>query len=131
MAESKDVSKQERKDVQTAQEPAITLLPAVDVFENNKGITLYADLPGVTGERLSLKVENDTLTIEGDIAFDVPENIQALYADVRSTRYRRSFALSRELNTDAIVANLKDGVLTVQLPKKEELQPRKITVQTS
>ena len=54
--------------------------------------------------------------------------MEALYADVRATRYQRSFTLSNELDTDKISAEMKDGVLTLKLPKRAELQPRKIQV---
>jgi HSP20 family molecular chaperone IbpA len=102
--------------------------PAVDIYENEGGITLYADLPGVAREDLHLKVDRDTLTIEGDTHFDLQEGIEALYADVRLKRYRRSFSLSQELDIDGINAGLKDGVLTVSIPKRAEVQPRRIEV---
>jgi len=54
-----------------------------------------------------------------------------MYADVRSTVYRRSFVLSRELETSNIQATLKDGVLTVRIPKRAELRPRRIEVRTA
>lgn len=128
--ETKDVSQQQAGD-QLAREPREVLLPPVDVYEDETGITLIADLPGVTNERLNLQVDKDTLLIEGEAALDLPEGMQALYAEVRNPSYRRSFALSSELDTDAVQANLKDGVLTLRLPKKEAHQPRKIQVQTS
>lgn len=116
---------------QLTREPSEVLLPPVDIFEDEIGIVLTADLPGVSSDRLNIQVNKDTLLIEGEVALDVPEGMQALYAEVRNPTYRRSFALSSELNTEAIEANLKDGVLTVRLPKKEALQPRKIQVQTA
>lgn len=58
----------------------------------------------------------------------MPEGMEALYADVRSTRYRRSFALSSELDTNEIQATIKDGVLRVRIPRRAEVQPRKIEV---
>jgi len=54
-----------------------------------------------------------------------------VYADVRATRYRRSFTLSGELDTDRIEASLKDGVLTLSIPKRAEFTPRKIEVKTA
>lgn len=108
-----------------------TLRPAVDVFENGDGITLWADMPGVSKERLNVRVDANTLRLEGDIEFPLGENMQALYADVRSNRYGCTFELSNELDTAAIEANLKDGVLTVRIPKRAELRPRKIEVQTT
>ena len=61
---------------------------------------------------------------------DLPEGIQPLYADIRSNRYRREFGLSGELDADAIDASLKDGVLTLRIPKRAEVRPRKIEVRT-
>ncbi len=102
--------------------------PPVDIREDSEGITVCADMPGVSKERLELRVEANTLILEGSARLDVPENAEALYADVRASTYRRTFALSGELETDKIEANLKDGVLTVRIPKRRELRPRKIEV---
>ncbi|MGH8144041.1 MAG: Hsp20/alpha crystallin family protein [Steroidobacteraceae bacterium] len=103
----------------------------VDIYEDGEGITLAADMPGVSKDRLDVRIEGDSLLIEGQIQFNLPEQAQALYADVRSRLYRRSFALSRELQSDKIQANVKDGVLTVHIPKRAELRARKIEVQGS
>jgi HSP20 family protein len=102
-----------------------------DVYEDREGITLEADMPGVSRERLNVRVDGDNLLLEGNVQFELPEHAEALYADVRSTVYRRSFVLSRELDTAQIQATLKDGVLTVRIPKRAELRPRKIEVKGS
>jgi HSP20 family molecular chaperone IbpA len=104
------------------------LTPAVDVVENASGITLYADLPGVPRDKLVLNVEADTLTIEGELALDVPEAMKAAHADVALPRYRRTFTLSKELDADKIEASFEQGVLTLTIPKAEHLQPRKIEI---
>ena len=104
------------------------VLPAVDVFEDGSGITLLADMPGVPKEQLELKVEGETLLIEGAVQPRTPDGLEALYAEVRVPRYRRSFTLSRELDTTRIEANLKDGVLTLRIPKQAHAQPRRIAV---
>jgi HSP20 family protein len=88
-------------------------------------------MPGVSKERLNVRVDTNTLRLEGHIEFPLGENMQALYADVRSNRYDCTFELSNELDTAAIEANLKDGVLTVRIPKRAELRPRKIEVQAT
>lgn len=105
------------------------MVPRVDVLEDETGITLLADLPGVPKDQLELKVEGDTLLIEGTVAPVTPGGLEPVYAEVRVPRYRRAFTLSRELDTGRIDANLKDGVLNLRIPKQEHAQPRRITVQ--
>ena len=104
------------------------LAPDVDIYEDSEGIHMWADMPGVSGDRLDIQVNRDVLTIEGEARIDMPEDMEALYADVRTTRFRRSFALSAELDTDKIDARLKDGVLNMRIPKRAEAKPRKIEV---
>jgi len=105
------------------------VLPRVDVFESESGITLLADLPGVPRDKLELKVEGDTLWVEGTVEPQTPEGLEAIYAEVRVPRFRRSFTLSRELDSSKVEANLKDGVLTLRIPKQAHAQPRRIAVQ--
>jgi HSP20 family molecular chaperone IbpA len=105
------------------------MVPRVDVLEDESGITLLADLPGVPREQLELKVEGDTLLIEGTVAAPTPEQLEPLYAEVRLPRYRRAFTLSRELDAAAIQAQLRDGVLNLRIPKQAHAQPRRIEVQ--
>ena len=105
------------------------VLPRVDVYEDESGITLLADMPGVPRDQLELKVEGDTLLVEGTVRPLMPEGLEAVYAEVRVPRFRRSFTLSRELDSQRIAANLKDGVLTLRIPKAEHAQPRRISVQ--
>ncbi|SFM26323.1 Molecular chaperone IbpA, HSP20 family [Ectothiorhodospira mobilis] len=113
---------------QAARSREWVMQPPVDIHENGTGITLVADMPGVSKDRLEVEVENDVLTIEGEVSIPMPEEMKALYADLRSKRYRRSFTLSRELDLDQIRATMKDGVLTLHIPKRAEFQPRRIQV---
>ncbi len=106
----------------------IMLRPPVDIFEDSEGITLMADMPGVSREQLNIEVDKDMLLVEGDARIDMPEGMEAVHADVRSTRYRRSFALSSELDVEKIDASLKDGLLNVHIPKRPEVRPRKIEI---
>lgn len=111
--------------------PERVAVPVVDVLEDEQGITLYADLPGVPREGLDVKVEGDSLTIEGRVALPVSEGLSPLYAEVRTARFRRAFTLSRELDTRQIDAQLKDGVLRLRVNKHEQAQPRRIQVQVN
>ena len=113
------------------QAPQHAVLPAVDVYEDDAGITLLADMPGVPRDQLELKVEGDALSIEGSVRTLTPEGLEAVYAEVRVPRYRRTFTLSRELDTSRIEAQLKDGVLKLRIPKQEQAQPRRISVKVS
>jgi HSP20 family protein len=115
--------------VEQDRQPAV--LPAVDVYEDEGGITVLADMPGVSKDRLELKVEGDALLIEGQAQPPTPEGLEAVYAEVRIPRYRRSFTLSRELDTARIEANLKDGVLLLRIPKQAYAQPRRIEVKVA
>ena len=107
------------------------LIPRVDVLEDDTGITLLADLPGVPKDQLVLKVEGDTLLVEGSVAPLTPDKLEATYAELRVPRYRRGFTLSRELDAEHIDANLKDGVLRLRIPKQAHAQPRRIQIQSS
>lgn len=107
------------------------LRPSVDIFENGSSLTLLANLPGVTEKNLSLEVDGKTLIIEGEIDIDMPSEMESLHAEVRSRLYQRAFTLSSELDTEKIEASMRDGLLTVTLPKREEVKPRKIEISTS
>jgi HSP20 family protein len=116
---------------ESAQRSRSAMRPPVDVLETSDGITLRADMPGVTREHLNLQIEGNTLTLEGELQVRMADNMEALYADVRSTLYRCSFVLSSELEGGKVEASLKDGVLTVRIPKRAELRPRRIEVQSA
>ncbi len=131
MTDTSEITKQESGKTQNRQELERPISPAVDIFEDESGITLQADMPGVSRDRLEIEIDRDTLAIEGKAEIPMPEGLEAIYADVRSTHYRRSFTLSHELNGDAAEATLKDGILTLRIPKREQYQPRKIEVQLS
>lgn len=107
------------------------LIPPADVLEDTDGITLYVDMPGVSKERLKVEADKNALVIEGEVQFSMPAGMEALYAELQSTRYRRTFTLSGELDAERTVANLKNGVLSVNIPLRAELRPRKIEVQAS
>jgi len=113
----------------TRAESERVLRPSVDVFEDESGITLIADMPGVSRDGLDIEVEGDTLSIAGEVKLPAPEGMDALYAEVNSIRYLRTFTMSDDLARDGVNATLKDGVLRLHIPKREEVRPRKIEVQ--
>ena len=116
------------KPTESNQRPA---LPAVDIFEDASGITLLADMPGVSKDRLEVNLDGDKLSIEGRVELELPSEMRALWAEVSVPRFRRTFTLSRELDAGRIEANLKDGVLTLRVPKQAHAQPRRIEVHST
>jgi len=131
MTDTKSMKTTESGQVQRQAEQENFLRPAVDIYEDSTGITVKADLPGVSRDRLDVQVDGNNLTIEGQAAIDMPEGMESLYADVNATRFRRSFALSNELEADKISAEMNNGELTLRLPKRAEVQPRKIEISGS
>jgi HSP20 family protein len=127
-----------RKDVATTPPPGtaagsereVFLLPSIDVVEDAHGLTLYADMPGVNKDGLSVEVEGDTLLIEGRNRFSLPSAAKPVYAEQRSISFRRRFTMSGDLERDKIDARLTNGVLTLRIPKTEAAKPRRITVRS-
>jgi HSP20 family protein len=111
-----------------ASAPTPFVVPPVDVFEDESGITLLADLPGVPRDGLAVRVDGDSLHIEATAATAGPQDMTLLYGEAQVPAYRRRFTLSRELDSSAITAELKDGVLRLQIPRSEEAKPRRIPV---
>jgi HSP20 family molecular chaperone IbpA len=109
----------------------MTLTPAVDVFEDSQGITLWADLPGVTKDKLDVKVHDGNLYVEAEAVVPTPAGLRLQHAEIREPRFARAFSLSPDFDTSKIDANLQDGVLRLTIPRRDEARPRQIEVQTS
>jgi HSP20 family protein len=118
----------ERRNGGDAQREQPFVIPPVDVFENESGITLLADLPGVSRERLGVRVDGETLVVEATAATPQPREMQLVYGEAQYPSYKRQFTLSRELDASRIEAALKDGVLRLTIPKLEEAKPRRVEV---
>jgi HSP20 family molecular chaperone IbpA len=109
---------------------ATPIVPAVDIVEDAAGITVKADLPGVAREDLSIDVDGDTLTIAGAMALHDASQLRSVHAEVRTPQYKRSFVLSRDLDTENVTATFAHGVLTLRLVKREQARPRRIEVRS-
>jgi HSP20 family protein len=115
---------------ETPQQPQ--LVPPVDIFEDDAGITVLADLPGVSREQLGVRVDGENLIIEASAdTVAVPQGMELVYSEAQFPSYRRQFTLSRELDPARIEAALKDGVLRLTIPKAEEAKPRRIEVRAA
>jgi HSP20 family protein len=122
MSEKREIARR------TEERHSPALVPPIDVLEDETGITLFADLPGVPRDRLTVRLDGDGLLIEGEVAVETPEGTTPAYVEVQTPRFRRALTLSRELDPTKSEAAFKDGVLKLRIPKAEHAQPRRITV---
>lgn len=112
-----------------ATRPGVLLSPAVDIFEDPSALTVLADMPGVTGEGLTIDLRDGVLTITGHAtAAEAPNEVPLLHEHSAAT-FQRSFMLSETIDQGQIQATLKHGVLRLRLPKAEQAKPRQITIQ--
>ena len=100
----------------------------VDISEDAERFTVVADMPGVDARSVEATVQNRVLTIEGWAPGDKPAGREPLGQEFGCGRYRRDFTLSDAVDPDRIQARVKNGVLTVSIPKREEVKARKIQV---
>jgi HSP20 family protein len=103
-------------------------VPAVDVLENEHGITLFADLPGVDKSGLHIQIHDGHLSIEAKAVVPAPQGLSVHFAEISEPSFARSFALSADLDTSQIQAELNDGVLRLTIPRREAARPRRIEV---
>ncbi|MGD9611415.1 MAG: Hsp20/alpha crystallin family protein [Kiritimatiellia bacterium] len=103
-------------------------VPRVDVRESAEGFVVAADMPGVDEKSVEATVQNGVLTIEGWTKAEKPQGHEELGREFGAGRFRRDFTLPDAVDPDRIQARVKNGVLTVSIPKKDEVKARKIPV---
>jgi len=104
------------------------IAPDVDIYETENEYVVLADMPGVTKERLTVKLDRQDLKITGDIAKPENSNEHIFLNELCNASYHRHFTLADDVNRDKIEANLESGVLHLILPKKESHKPRDINI---
>jgi HSP20 family molecular chaperone IbpA len=122
---------QHKREVESKEEstmPARLFLPPTDIFESSEALTLLLEMPGVDKGSVEVKVENDVLNIEGQVDFSKYDGLQPVYTEYNVGHYARSFRLSSKIEQEGISAELKDGVMTLVLPKAEKAKARKVKV---
>lgn len=97
--------------------PRAVYSPAVDIHESDVGLTLVADLPGAAAEQIDVSIEHNVLSICAPVEPVVPAGARFLYREQAAGDYVRSFILGDDLDTCALAAEFRDGVLTIRLPK--------------
>lgn len=116
----------------TGQADLASSAPAVDIYETENELVVKADLPEMHEKDIDVRVENNTLTIRGERKFsnEVHEE-NYLRVERAYGTFTRSFSLPNTVNTEAIKAEYKNGVLTVSMPKREETKPKQIKISVS
>ena len=102
-------------------------VPRVDIFETDEAIHLVADIPGADENSIDITLEKNILTIDADVHAEKPQDYSITYAEYGIGGFRRKFTLSNEIDQEKIVAEVKDGVLKLQLPKSQKVT-QKISV---
>ena len=104
-------------------------VPSVDVAENNEKVTIRVELPGMEKDAIKVSVEDGILNISGDRSFvQTEDKDQVLRSEIKTGEFSRSFTLADQIEVDKIKADYRDGLLIVELPKKEQAKPKEIEV---
>jgi HSP20 family protein len=131
MAGSQELQVQQKREVEKKTEgtiPARVFVPVTDIFETPEALTVVLEMPGVDRNSIEANVENDIVTIEGRIDFTKYEGMQPVYTEYNVGHYVRSFQISNKIDQGKISAEMKDGVVTLVLPKAEQAKARRIKV---
>ncbi|RMG90419.1 MAG: Hsp20/alpha crystallin family protein [Chloroflexi bacterium] len=111
--------------------PGRTYVPRVDIYETETEFVLLADLPGVDENSLDITLENDVLTLNGQVNFEPPQGYDLAHVEYGIGDFHRTFAISDKIDRDKIEATIKHGVLRLVMPKKTGPSTRKINVKSA
>jgi HSP20 family protein len=131
MASKQELQVQQKREVEKKEEetvPARVFLPAADIYETPNELKVILEMPGVDKSNVDVRVEDGVLTVEGRLDFSKYGELQPLYTEYNIGHYSRSFRLSTKIDQSKIGAEMKDGVLSLALPKVAEAKPLTIQV---
>jgi len=103
----------------------------MDVKDSNEAYEISAVLPGVSADDLNIQITNNTLTIQGEVKVEVDDQVTYLLRERSAGRFMRSLQLPEAVDSAKVDASLKDGILTLRVPKAEEARPKTIKVNVS
>jgi HSP20 family protein len=131
MASKQELQVQQKRELEKKQEttiPARAFLPTTDIYEDENELTVILEMPGVDKDNVEIRVQDGVLNVDGRLDFSKYQGLQPLYTEYNIGNYSRSFSLSNKIDQNRIAAEIKDGVLSLKLPKMEEAKPRTIQV---
>jgi HSP20 family protein len=127
-----DLQLREKQELQhESTRPGLVFRPDVDILEKPDAYVIYADLPGVDEKTVQVRLENDLLTLDASLSTLPGEGWSAVHTEYRVGGYHREFRVSDAIDSAAVVASMRDGVLELRLPKVERKRPRTIEVRAS
>jgi HSP20 family protein len=129
-----EMTPKEKQELSAGQEktrPGRHYLPDVDIAEFSDHLQIWADLPGVSEKDVQVTLDNDVLTIQGEVNTGMYDGLSPLYTEYNVGNYFRQFSLHETIDGSAIKATMRNGVLELVLPKVEAAKPRKIEVKVS
>jgi HSP20 family protein len=128
---AQELQLQKKRELEGKEEPTIParlFVPAADIYEAENDLTVILEMPGVEKKNVNINVEDGVLRVEGRIDLAKYQGLQPLYTEYNIGHYSRIFRLSSKIDQNKIAAEMKDGVLSLKLPKIEEAKPRTIQV---
>jgi HSP20 family protein len=131
MASLNELQAQKKREITGKEEttvPARLFVPAADIYEAPDALTVILEMPGVEKSNVAINVEDGVLSVEGRLDLSKYQGRQPLYTEYNIGHYSRSFRLSSKIDQSKIAAEMKDGVLSLQLPKVEQAKPRTIQI---
>lgn len=130
----KELQTQQKMEIQQNGEPTKPVrqfVPAVDIFEDDNSVTLLAEMPGIGKNGLEVKLDDGTLSIDGNIPVaNEMEGKTILLQEFESGNYTRKFTISETIDQDKIEAVMANGILKLVLPKIKPAKPKKIEIKT-
>src|SRR5579883_2992222 len=131
MAPTQELQVQKKRELEGKEEstiPARVFVPTADIYEDRDTLKVILEMPGVEKGNIEVRVEEGVLSVEGRLDLSKYRGLQPLYTEYNIGNYSRSFRLSNAIDQDKIGAELKDGVLSLTLPKLEQTKPRTIRI---
>ena len=133
MSPEQEIISKEKQQVEGTEKtrPGRYFVPDVDIAENDDLLRFWADMPGVTEKDVEIVLKDNVLTIVGRVDASIYNQLAPVYTEYNVGNYHRQFALNEHIDDSRIKARMRNGVLEVELPKREQAKPRKIEVQSA
>jgi HSP20 family molecular chaperone IbpA len=131
MVSGQELQVQKKRELEKKEEatiPSRVFLPIADIYETGDALSVILEMPGVEKKNIDIRVENDVLIVDGRLDLSSYAGLRPLYTEYNVGHYSRSFRLSNKIDQNKIGAELKDGVLTLTLPKAAAARPKTIEI---